>query len=110
HQSGGVAGVNQTYTLKPDGSVDTGKGVKQADGGAAAAATLASKIAATGIYGVAPDKYLPASQCCDRFTYEITLTIGGKSYSYTTMDGTQTAPPALMQTIGLITQYIATAH
>jgi hypothetical protein len=109
-RSGGIAGVNESYTLKPDGSLDTSKGPKQADGGATAAAKLASQIAATGIYAVAPAKYLPANPCCDRFTYDLTLTVGGKSFNYTTMDASETAPAALTQTVGLIAQYIAAAR
>jgi hypothetical protein len=110
NRSGGIAGVQEAYTLKPDGSLDTSKGPKQADGGATAAAKLASQIAATGIYAVAPGKYLPASPCCDRFTYDLSLTAGGKTFTYTTMERSETAPAALNQTIGLIAQYIAAAR
>jgi hypothetical protein len=108
-KTGGIAGVNETHTLKPDGSVDSGKGPKQADGGAAAAAKLAGAISATGIYAVAPGKYMGKDLCCDRFTYELTLTIGSKSYSYTTVDGAEGVPPALAQTVGLVSQYVASA-
>src|SRR5438045_3689614 len=45
-RTGGIGGVNETYTLKPDGSVDSGKGLKQAEGGATAAAKLAGAISA----------------------------------------------------------------
>ena len=109
-RSGGIAGVNESYSLKPDGSLDTSKGPKQADGGATAAANLAGQIAATGIYSVTPGKYPPVNPCCDRFEYDLTLDVGGKSFSYTTMDGSETAPASLKQTVGLIVRYIAAAR
>ena len=108
-KTGGIGGVNETYTLKPDGSVDSSKGPKQAEGGATAAAKLAGAISATGIYAVAPGKYMGKDVCCDRFAYDLTLSIGGKSYNYSTVDGAEDVPPALAQTVGLISQYVATA-
>lgn len=109
-RSGGIAGRNETFSLKPDGTVTTGTQTKQADGGAAAAAKLAGAIAATGIYNVAPGKYMSADTCCDRYIYELTLVAGGQTFSFTTIDGYNQTPSALLQTLGLIQQYIVAAR
>ena len=109
-RSGGFTGRIESFRLKPDGSVDDGKVVLRAAGGTAAAASLAAQIAATGIYAVAPGRYMPANTCCDRFEYDLTLTQNGKSYNFVTIDSAPSAPPELVQAIRLISQYINAAN
>ena len=109
-RSGGFTGRVETFHLKPDGSVDDGKLVLHAAGGSSAAATLASQIAATGIYAVAPGRYVGANTCCDRFEYDLTLTQNGQSHNFVTIDHEPSAPPALVQTRQLISQYINAAN
>lgn len=109
-RSGGIAGATETFVVQGDGTVAVGLTTRQAEGGAEAAADLANRIAATGIYDVAPGQYMPANTCCDRYTYDLTLVRDGQRYHYVTMDGAENAPPALMETISLIQQYVASAH
>ena len=109
-RSGGFTGRIETFRLKPDGSVDDGKVVLHAAGGPSDAATLATQIAATGIYSVAPGQYMAANTCCDRFEYDLTLTQNGQSYHFITIDSADSEPPALAQTIRLISQYINAAN
>ncbi len=109
HKSGGIAGVNETTTIRADGTVIAGSQTKRAAGGAQAAADLARQIEATGIFAVKPDRYMPADPCCDRFSYTVTFVRNGQSFVYATVDATASAPPALFQAIGLIQRYIAAA-
>jgi len=109
-RSGGFTGRIEAFRLRPDGSVDDGKVVLHAAGGSSAAAILASQIAASGIYSVAPGRYMAANTCCDRFEFDLTLTQNGQSYNFVTIDSAESAPPALVQTIRLISQYINEAN
>ena len=109
-RSGGIAGVNEVFALNSDGTIIARGQTKQVEGGRAAASELAQKIAATGIYQVPPDRYMPLNRCCDRFTYELTLVKDGRTYTYMTMDSTENAPPALLQTLALVHQYIVSAR
>ncbi len=109
-RSGGFAGRTDSFVIKADGAVDVGSITRRVEGGPGAAAKLATQLAATGIYDVAPGKYMPAVSCCDRFTYDLTLVKDGKSYSYTTMDGSETAPRALVDAVALLQQYINAAR
>jgi len=109
-RSGGFTGRNELFRLTADGSVDDGKIVLHAAGGAAAAATLASQLAASGIYAVQPGKYLGANTCCDRYEYDLTLVQNGQTYSFVTLSDEPSAPPALLQAIRLISQYIDAAN
>ena len=59
--------------IKGDGAVNVGLTTKQTSGGGAAAAQLASQLAASGVFDAAPGKYMPANPCCDRYTYDLTL-------------------------------------
>ena len=109
-RSGGVAGVTQEFVFKRDGTVLSGSNVRKVEGGAAAATILAEKISATGIYDVQPGKYFPTETCCDRQTFELTLTKDGKTYNFTTLDDTIVAPPPLRATMNLLQEYINAAH
>ena len=109
-RSGGFTGRNDLFHLKADGSVDDGKIVLHAAGGAAAAAALASQLAASGIYAVTPGRYLGAHTCCDRFEYDLTLVQNGRTYAFVTLSDEPSAPPALVQAIHLILQYIDAAN
>ena len=109
-RSGGLIGRPQTYVLTSDGGVDVGFATLQVDGGAAAAQQLAHSIAATGIFDLPQGNYAAANVCCDRYAYELTISVDGKAYVYETIVGSSSVPPALTQTIALIESYIATAR
>ena len=114
-RSGGLAGRDETFFLDWDGSVKSGGQVKWVDGRVdaagrvEAAARLLNQIFVTGHFAVAPGKYMPLNPCSDRTQYDLTITPYDKAYSYTTMDGSEAAPAALLQTVSLIQQYIASA-
>ena len=109
-RSGGLIGRPQTYVLTSDGSVDTGFARLRVEGGATAMQQLAQNIRATGLLDVPPANYAPANVCCDRYAYELTISVDGKAYVYETIVGSPSVPPALTQTIALIESYIATAR
>ena len=104
--TGGIAARDVTTTITGDGVVQvTGAPPKTLSGGAAGAVELSNALVAAGIYGAQTGSYMPANTCCDRQTYELTLTRGGKTYSFVTMDSTESAPAQLMTAIGLVQQY-----
>lgn len=107
-RSGGLAGTSETISIRGDGTVAIGTGTRQAT--AEAARNVAAQLVATGIFDVPPGEYVPANQCCDRFTYDLTLLKDGTQYHYITMDGTPDAPPALMEAIALVQQFAAAAQ
>jgi hypothetical protein len=45
------------------------------------------------------DSYVPQNTCCDRYMYEITVTLGGQSKTVSTIDASPTAPAELTQLI-----------
>src|SRR5207237_3463305 len=98
-RTGGFAGRGETFVLKPDGSIVSGKQIMKVEGGAATAAKLAGQLVATGIYSATPGSYLPDNPCCDRYTYDLTLSREGKSYSFVTIDYSPSAPPALLHAV-----------
>ncbi len=105
-RSGGFTGRTEVFVLKPDGTITMAFGNVKAPGGSAAALQLAQHIIATSVLGVPPGEYVPANGCCDRYLFELTLGMNGKSYHYATLEGDDSAPPALRETLALIQQYI----
>jgi hypothetical protein len=109
--SGGITARDQTTVIRGDGTVETsGQSTRTLVGGAQAAGELRDRLAATGVYSVAPGEYLPADPCCDRITYELTLVRGGKSYRYVTMDATDSAPRPIFAALAAAQEAIRSAQ
>ena len=84
-RSGGFAGLQQEWTIHPDGRVILPNGSeKQADPAQAQAVFEAIQSANFRSLDAA---YLPEQTCCDLFTYTITVQTGSDSQTITTMDG-----------------------
>ena len=109
--SGGIAARDQTVVIRGDGTVETtGQPTRTLAGGAQAAMDPRDRLAATGVYEVAPGEYLPANTCCDRITYELTLVRNGKTYRYVTMDATDSAPRAIFSALTAVQEAIRSAQ
>lgn len=110
HRSGGFAGVDESYSIRADGSVVKGGGdgqtmqIVQAD--AAAASRFIQQLADTGITALAPGSYQPKNPCCDRFSYTVSVVVQGQEYSYSAVEGDERMPAELAKLIELVRQYV----
>ena len=100
HLSGGLAGVDQTWTIYPDGRWVDPKG-KEQNLDAAQVASLLNDIEALGFFEM-KDSYGQFSQCNDCFTYTLTVSSGGKVKTVTTKEGAKDTPPELVQILAKI--------
>jgi hypothetical protein len=94
--AGGVAGIDQTWTLATDGTVT------RPDGSLAVAdpadlAALREAMARAKFFDLDPE-YVPTDTCCDRFEYRISLTQGDLSNTVVTIDDAD-APEGLFLVI-----------
>jgi len=110
-QSGGIAGIQETWRIYGDGRV-----VKEDRHGQTAPAEripaeavrdAIERIVGGGFLDLA-DEYLPADRCCDRFTYRLTVVYDGTEKTVTTMDGAE-RPPALTEALEVVNQLIGQA-
>lgn len=103
HRSGGFAGVDETWSIYADGRVQyAGRGTGStgqltADQLSSLFATLRS-IDFTSI----KDSYIGADTCCDRFIYELTINLDGKTKSIKTIDAAEGEPAALTTLLNAI--------
>lgn len=97
HRTGGVAGVDDLWSIYPDGRVVSSKGEEQTIQAEQVTALLAA-IEALGFFDM-KDSYGRLSQCKDCFTYELTVSSGGKVKSITTVENASDAPPELGQVL-----------
>jgi hypothetical protein len=98
HRSGGFGGFDETWTIYADGRIDhTGRGAGST--GQLTADRIDSLIAQIRSIDLTSikDSYVGINTCCDRFIYEITITLDGKTKSIKTIDGAQDEPTALTQ-------------
>jgi hypothetical protein len=103
HRSGGFAGFDQTWVLGSDGTV-LGPDGYTALLTAADRAQVEAAVDAAGFFDLDPE-YLPADPCCDRFTYEVTLTRGTATHTVVTMDGAE-APEGLFALITVLLEVV----
>lgn len=108
-RQGGIDGETVTTTVTLDQVVISSQSAPMAVS-AEQIQTLQSQLEATGIFDVPPGNYMPDEPCCDRYTYQLTLFRNDKSYSYTTMDDTPSAPQSLFEAMAAIDDFAAQAQ
>lgn len=103
HRSGGITARDETWTVYGDGKVEyVGNGTGQ--DGRLAPDRIAALIEAARAAGFATmqDSYVPADTCCDRFYYELTITLDGRPKTVRTLDAAPDQPPALTNLLAVI--------
>lgn len=103
HRSGGFGGFDETWSIYADGRIDhSGRGAGQA--GQLTPDRVNSLIAALRSIDLASikDSYLGSDTCCDRFVYELTITLDGKTKSITTIDAAEGEPVGVTQLLSAI--------
>lgn len=108
-RQGGIDGSTITTTVMLD-RVIFSEPSQEIAVDAAKVKALQTQLEATGIYTVSPGSYLPEQQCCDRYTYYLTLFRAGTTYMYTTMDDTPTAPRSVFAAIEAVDAFAAHAQ
>jgi Emfourin len=108
HRSGGFSGTDDTWTLSADGTVShqgqTSGTPEQLT--AAQMAELTAAISAANFMSL-DDSYVPKDTCCDRYLYEITVTIDGHSKTVRTIDASPTAPAELTHLVDTLNRLVA---
>lgn len=99
-RNGGFAGVSEQWIIFLDGHIENLEGERQ-QVDSEDVQTLFEIIEAEGFFELA-DSYVPLDTCCDRFTYTITVSIGDKNKSVSTIDASPTQPAQLQNIIRAI--------
>lgn len=103
HRSGGIAGVDETWTFYADGRVDyNGRGQGRALQLSASQLDSLMKAARSPEVAALKESYVPTDTCCDRFLYEITLVLDGQTKTVRTLDAAPDQPPALTNLLDAI--------
>ena len=108
HRSGGFAGTDDTWTIAADGTVSH-QGQTSGTPQQLAAAHMAELTAAirAANFMLLDDSYVPQDTCCDRYLYEITVTVGGHSKTVHTIDASPTAPAELTSLVDTLNRLVA---
>ncbi len=107
HRTGGLQGVNDTWTVAADGQVSyQGQrpiSAKQLD--SAQMAELAAAVRSANFMSL-EDSYVPENNCCDRYTHEITVSVAGQTKTVRTIDASPTEPASLTALIQTLNQLL----
>jgi hypothetical protein len=108
HRSGGFAGTDDTWTVSADGAVSH-QGETPGTPGQLTVAQMAELTAAihAANFMSLEDSYVPKDTCCDRYLYEITVTIDGHSKTIRTIDASPTAPAELTRLVDTLNRLVA---
>ena len=109
HRSGGFSGADDTWTIAADGAVSH-QGQTPGTPEQLTAMQMAELAAAirTADFMSLEDSYVPKDTCCDRYLYEITVTIGGHSKTVRTIDASPSAPAGLTSLVDTLNRLVAT--
>lgn len=99
-RSGGIAGLNEQWTIFTDGTVETNSAT-QPELSAEAVEQLLNSLESGGFFEL-ESSYLPDDTCCDRFLYELTAVQDTSFHTVTTLEATPDMPEALQQALRLI--------
>ena len=110
-RSGGIAGLDEIWTIYPDGNVAhaehyLGEGPErlyQAD--VAEVAALVDTLETLGFFALTGN-YLPLDTCCDRITYDIEARSGDLINHVVTLDAAPNTPPELWQAIDALNAFV----
>jgi len=110
HRSGGFAGADDTWSMAADGTVSH-QGQTTGTPEQLTATQMAELTAAVRVanFMSLENSYVPKDTCCDRYLYEITVTLGGQSRTVRTIDAAPTAPAALTQLIDTLNRLVIMA-
>ena len=99
-RSGGIVGIMEEWQLFSDGTL-TKNGEPKDSLTPEQTGQLLSQIEQLGYFGLG-SAYLPQNTCCDRFLYELTVTLDDRSHTVKTMDGVETAPQELWDILAIV--------
>jgi hypothetical protein len=99
-RSGGIAGLNEQWTIFTDGTVVTNSAT-QPEFSAEAVEQMLGSLESSGFFELEAT-YLPDDTCCDRFLYEITAVQDTSFHTVTTLEATPDMPEALQQALRLL--------
>lgn len=103
-RTGGIAGVNQEWTVYSDGTIVGNDGTtKQAS--VEEVVRLLTDIEELGFYDMAP-RYGDPRACCDMFTYVISVRGSSRQHSVTTVDAADDAPAELMDVLSRVSHFV----
>jgi hypothetical protein len=104
HRSGGIAGIDEVWTVYADGSItNTSGALWQAPQEQVEA--LLQTIDGLGFFDM-DASYLPKDVCCDRFSYELSVQYEGQAHQVVTMDGTETTPEAFWKILDEVQRFV----
>lgn len=99
-QSGGFAGVDESWRISADGRILASDG-KASQASTDAIRTAVEELESLGFFDL-NSSYMPLDTCCDRFTYQLSVTVGGKSHTVTALEGAQETPDEFWKAIDIV--------
>lgn len=104
-KTGGFAGVDESWQIASDGRITTSEGetgqVSTSDLNAAV-----EQLAAAGFFDL-KDSYVPQDTCCDRFTYQLTVTVDGEPHSVTILQAAPETPDQFWKSLEVVNSLLA---
>ncbi len=104
HRSGGVAGIDEAYTIYADGRIVDAKG-REWFVSPEEVARLVEAIAQDGFFQTRESESSIAP-CCDRFSYTLTVSLAGQTHTVHTYDGAGDLPEAAQRAFDDVAAFI----
>jgi hypothetical protein len=96
-KTGGFAGVDESWMITTDGRITTSDG-KTGQVSAVELSNAVDELEKLGFFEMQAS-YLPKDTCCDRFTYQLEVTVNGKPHSVTVLEAAPETPAEFWQAL-----------
>jgi hypothetical protein len=104
-KTGGFAGVDESWTVTPDGRITTSDG-RTGQVGAAELSNAVAELEKLGFFKMQAS-YMPKDTCCDRFTYQLDVTVNGMPHSVTVLEAAPETPAEFWQALETVNSLLA---
>ena len=99
-RSGGLAGVDESWRISADGRILASDG-KASQVSADSIRAAVEALDSLGFFEL-NSSYMPLDTCCDRFTYQLSVTANGKTHVVTALEGAQETPEDFWKAINVV--------
>jgi len=103
-RSGGLAGLEEAFTIYEDGRL-TSNNEREWQADAQEVEELLEEIEELGFFEM-DGTYIPKDQCCDRFSYELSVLDGEEVFTVRTIDAAPGAPNELWFVLDKVQQFV----
>ena len=100
--------MDESWRISADGRIMASDG-KDSQVSSDAIRAAVDDLDSLGFFAMS-SSYMPLDTCCDRFTYQLSVTVDGKSHTVTALEGAQETPEDFWKAIDIVNSLLTSRN